>query len=275
MLPLLFFIQIASVSPNAGLEQWPSARAGKVIATPDWSDYRIYPTAARAKNEEGRVQPEILVDVDGKPKACRILLSSNFPELDEGSCHLMMKMRFEPARDSTGHAITSYYSRPLIWLLDDPRPFASSSLKVRMTVQDGRWRTCEPVGGEGPYVQAWSAEACVVLSDVQLAFPDSASRALNAEIEVRLDAGDQASFLSNPWPSGEPVALKKIAFSVNEKGDPIACATVEARGFGPDGLNNLSPCGGLLSGLWFKSPPAGATPPKGTIETRVYVLSDD
>jgi hypothetical protein len=278
VVPLIFFMLAAQASPTASEtheEQWPTARAERVIASPDWSDYRIYPMIARVKNEEGQVLPQVLVGPDGIPKACRIRFSSNFVELDEGSCRLMMQMKFEPVRDATGTPIASTYSRPLVWMLNDPRPFGSSGVKARLSIQGGRERSCKVVGGDGPYVAPWSAVGCWVFSDVQYYFGDASSKPLDATIEVRLDAGDQAPFLAESWPSGEPLAVQKIAFTVDENGDASSCTPVENRGLGARGMNNLSPCGGLLSKLWFEDAPTGTPARKGTIETRVYVINDN
>ena len=48
-------------------EMWPDAKSGRILETPDWSDYRIYPRAALKKDEEGRVKAELFFGSDGKP----------------------------------------------------------------------------------------------------------------------------------------------------------------------------------------------------------------
>jgi len=277
VIPLMFFAlagQADVPSTASNNDHWPEIRPGRVIATPDWSDYRIYPIAARDKNQEGRVVPEILIGTDGKPQACRILLSSNFADLDAGSCRLMMQMRFEPARNPSGTPVLSHYSRPLIWLLSDPRPFASSRLRAHLTVAEGRIQSCDVIGSEGPYAIPWTATGCFVLKDRNYNITPGLASA-DVTIEVRLNAGDESILLSEPWPAGDPVATQKVAFSINGKGDPVGCTPVQSRGFGEPGMNNLSPCGGLLSNLWFEDPAKGSTPRRGFIETRVYVLKND
>jgi TonB family protein len=277
VIPLMFLALAAQAgAPSTASDSgpWPEISPGRVIATPDWSDYRIYPKAARVKDQEGRVVPEILIGTDGKPQACRILLSSNFADLDAGSCRLMMQMRFEPARSPSGTPVPSHYSRPLIWLLSDPRPFASSRLRAHLTVAEGRMQSCDVVGSEGPYAVPWTATGCFVLEDRNYEFMSGLTSA-DVTMEVRLDAGDNAMLLGEPWPAGDPVAVQKVAFSINGKGDPIGCTPVESRGFGEPGMNNLSPCGGLLSNLWFEDPAKGVRPRHGFIETRVYVPRND
>jgi hypothetical protein len=201
------------------------------------------------------------------------MLSSNFTDLDLGTCDLMMQMRFEPARDRSGRPIPSQFSRPVTWLLADERPFASSSIRARVTISNGRKQSCEILRGEGAYIVPWSALACGIFGDVGYYFGTSADRSLNAIIEARLDAGDGASLLNEPWPSGNPLAVEKVSFEVNRSGDPTGCAPLEGRGFGERGLNNLSPCGRLLSILWFKTRPNSKKALKGTFETRVYALT--
>jgi TonB family protein len=270
---LIATAQIPSNTPAVTSRDWPTIQPLRVTATPDWSDYRIYPNAARKKNQEGRVIPDILVGADGKPIACRIVKSSNFPDLDAGSCKLMMEMRFDPARDSSGISTISHYSRPLIWILADERPFASSKVKARLRVENGRQVSCDVIGGEGPYVAPWSAMACLLFRDTNYFFGNSADRTLDATIEVRLDAGDRAAFLSEPWPAGEALASQRISFSINAKGDATECTPIDSRGFGRRDLNNMSPCGNLLSSLWFARPIIKG-PQKGVIETRVYALDN-
>lgn len=277
MFQVLFVAALAQsalpVAPSQ--EPWPTNSPGRILSTPDWSDYRIYPEAALEKEQEGRVVPELLIGKDGVPKACRIVVSSKFAELDSGTCDLMLKMRFEPARDAAGAPIPSHFERATIWGLTDPRPFASSSLRVRLAIADGAVKRCDVVGGEGPYVAFWSGLACSVYGDVGYYFPSRRQGTLAALVDVRLDAGDNAPFLKEPWISGDEIAAEKIAFTINNEGDASACAPIETHGLGSRGLNNLSPCERLLSGLWFESSPPGAATRKGLFETRVTVVRDE
>lgn len=273
MVPVFVFAAALQASVPAGLpaDPWPTVRAGRVLVTPNWSDYRIYPAAALRKNQEGRVVPELLVGPDGKPQACRIVVSSRFAELDSGTCDLLMQMRFEPARDEAGVPTASRFSRPMLWALTDPRDFASSSLETHVRVQDGKLAGCRVVGGDGPYVAYWSALACDIYSDVAFYFGGQ-KPSLNALVAVRLTAGnsDQPA-AALPWPDGTPIASEKIAFTINSNGDPSGCRAIETSGLGHRGLNNLSPCGRLLSDLWFKKPVNGSTR-SGIIETRVVAI---
>lgn len=274
MFLLLAVLVSANVTPSLpAAELWPTARAGRVLSSPDWSDYRIYPRAALVANQEGRVVPEILVGADGRPRACRVLISSNFKALDEGTCNLMMQMRFEPVSGPTGAAIPSRYTRAIIWGLTDPRPFSSSALLARVRIGGGRMQACDIVGGEGPYFAFWSGIACSDFGEVDYYFGDKSDETLNATIDVRLNARDGAPFLSKPLLSGQVLSVEKLAFSINEKGDASHCTPLESRGFGSRGMNNLSPCGRLLSALWFNKAPRDTRPREGIMETRVILTT--
>lgn len=266
---LLAFATLPTVTAQTTPDTWPTVRPGKVVSTPDWSDYNVYPITARSKQQEGRVRPELLVDKDGHPLDCRIVESSGFEELDSGTCKVMMQMRFEPARDQNGIAIMSRFSRPIIWLLSDPRPFASSRLNTIVRVEGKRLRECTVTSGDGPYLAYWSAHACTTYLDVGYFFGAHANEARSAVIETRLDANDGATFLDQPWPAGELIAKERLKFTINQSGDPSGCSPLESFGFGSRDLNNLSPCGKLLSILWFQSAESKTAVRSGVIETRV------
>jgi TonB family protein len=259
------------VSPPAPpLAPWPTSIPGRMLSSPDWSDYRIYPVAAQRKNAEGVVVSEILIATDGKPIECRIVQSSGSPDLDGGTCDLMMKMRFEPARDTSGSATRSTYRRRLTWLLTDPRPFASSAIEAQVHLEADGSRQCQISGAEGAYSVAWSVVACRFFGETGYYFNTYAVGAHRFVITVRLDAGDQSDFLIRPWPKGKMIAQEKVAFEINKTGDPSGCKAELQWGFGTRGPNNLSPCGPLLSSLWL----GDAFQKQGSIETRVYLVGD-
>lgn len=254
---------------------WPSVAPEGVKATPDWSDPRLYPMSAQKKNEEGSLSAALLVGSNGVPQDCRILKSSTFADLDAGTCKLMMQMRFEPAHDARGDPIPSAYSRDVNWLLIDPRPFASSTLKMRASISDGRQISCQVVGGEGPYVLAWSTLACPLLKDLPYYFGAHASKRANVSVEFRLDAGDGALFLNRPWDAAPLIASEKVSFSVDKEGEPSECTTLSTNGFGPRNPTDTSPCPSLLGLLWFYPPEPNAPPRKGFLETRVYLVGEE
>jgi TonB family protein len=244
---------------------WPTVAPERILSTPDWSDYQVYPETARRKSQEGRVVAGLLIDIGGTPSACRIDTSSGYPELDSGTCALMMTMRFVPAHDMSGQAVASTFRRTMRWVLGDARPFASGSLDARLDIVDGRLAGCD-VTAKGGYVAYWSMTACSFFADTAYYFGSNAATVRHARIAVRLDAADQDPLLDEPWPDGQPISQQRVTFTINKEGDPSECKILLDRGFGPRGLNNLSPCGRLLSDLWLKK----AKGRHGTFETRVY-----
>lgn len=244
---------------------WPSAVPGRVLATPDWSDYRLYPVAARQRDQEGRVATQLLVDPQGRPSACRIAQSSGFAALDDGTCALMMTMRFDPARDADGRAVASVFARRVGWLLTSRRAFGSSLVTVAFDrVGDAR-PTCRVVAAEGPYAALWSATACSVVVDTGYVLHAAPPGSGTFLMTTRLDAGDASPIAARPWPDGTPIAEETIDFTVGDDGSPGQCTARSASGWGPRGLNNLSPCDRLLSQLWLKG--KGQT---GVLRSRVY-----
>jgi TonB family protein len=268
---------LLTATPAANLPdpEWPTVRPGRVLTSPDWSDSRTYPPIALDKDEQGSVLAETLIDSKGQPQACRVVKSSDFPELDSGSCERLMQMRFEPARDGNGKAIPSRYVKSLNWRLTDAFPFASATLRIHLRIEDQHLASCEVQGGEGPYVQLWAESACSYLTDVPYFFGSHSRETADATLEIRLDAGDGSPSLQSPWVSGSTVAVQKISFAISPTGEPINCTPLENRGFGPRGMMTLSPCGPLLQILYFQRPPLqqGQPPERhGTFETRVYLL---
>ncbi len=252
-------------------DAWPDARPDRIIRTPNWSDYNVYPPAARRKNQEGTVVAAVLVDATGTPTNCRIETSSGHAELDAGTCSLLMEMRFVPAHAANGEPVASQFRRIMHWILDDPRPFASSALEARLAVEDGKVSDCAVTRAQGPYSDLWSTIACSFFRDADHYLGDKARKVKTALIAVRLDAGDQDALLGQPWPDYPLVSRQRVEFTVNKEGDPSDCKIVIEQGFGPAGLNTLSMCGRLLSDLWLKK----ATNRHGTFETRVYAVEGD
>jgi TonB family protein len=77
-----------------------------------------YPVSALRNGEAGRVVAEWEASEDGFAEGCRIVQSSGFASLDETTCRLIaMRMRYDPARDSTGAPARSADTLTLNWVL--------------------------------------------------------------------------------------------------------------------------------------------------------------
>lgn len=274
MFALLVSALLAPTAQNSDplYRAFPVEVPGAVLSSPDWSDFRIYPKAAADHDQEGRVAIEALIGPDGEPKLCRITESSSFPDLDKGTCDLVMQMRFQPAHDALGKAVESTYQSAVNWRLTDPLPFASATLKLRVWIKNQQLARCEMEGAEGPYTRLWTTTACSYFNDVPYFFGTHAGDDAMATIEARLDAGDNAVSLKAPWTSGTPVAHETVAFSVTASGDPSNCTQLERSGFGPRGIRTMSPCGPLLAILYFRTDEGSKAPVRqGTFETRIYL----
>lgn len=75
-----------------------------------------YPTEALRRNEmRGSVQYQLLVDDKGGVAGCDVLTSSGIPTLDTTGCDIIKQQaRFTPARSSSGQAVRSTVTTPLI-----------------------------------------------------------------------------------------------------------------------------------------------------------------
>lgn len=77
-----------------------------------------YPDDARDQGEEGLVRAALSVGANGRVSGCRIAASSGHDSLDQATCRVVLqRVRFEPARDSEGRAISSPYPLAVRWQL--------------------------------------------------------------------------------------------------------------------------------------------------------------
>ncbi|WP_298811166.1 energy transducer TonB [uncultured Sphingomonas sp.] len=77
-----------------------------------------YPPSAIRAEEEGRVVAKLTVGTDGRVTDCVITTSSNSSALDQATCRIAKsRVRFSPALDASGAAITSSYTLPVRWVL--------------------------------------------------------------------------------------------------------------------------------------------------------------
>ena len=134
VLPLALALLAAA---PASAEPSKSARAtANLVAL--FSD-EDYPAAAVRNREQGPVAFSLAVGADGRPTACSVTESSGSAILDSTTCRLlMMRARFEPARDARGRPTSDTVVGRIIWRLPDDLPAPPSALTL--------WVLC--VGGE-------------------------------------------------------------------------------------------------------------------------------
>ncbi|WP_419810104.1 energy transducer TonB [Sphingomonas sp.] len=96
------------VSQAAGLKGDPGRFFG-----PD-----AYPPAAQRAGAQGRVVARLTVGVDGRVTGCTVSASSGNSDLDDTTCRIARsRVRFSPAKDDSGNAMTSSYTLPVRWVL--------------------------------------------------------------------------------------------------------------------------------------------------------------
>ena len=255
-----------------GTQDWPTARPSYIVSSPNWADYRNYPTAAVQKDEEGQVLFRLLIDVSGTPIDCVVVASSGSAALDGGTCALARQMRFSPARDAGGKAVPSSHFSRVTWLLDDARPFASSWLDAELIFEGGVLVGCTAEGG-GPYLQPWKQVVCRDAKRYPEKFAARGGLPRKAMLAVRVDAGD-GGLAQRQWPQGMVIASDQASFAIDSEGDATDCsAEVDGDIFSND-YRSQSSCGHFLSVIWFEQPDdsgAKRAPRRGLYELRVIV----
>lgn len=98
-----------------------AARAAAIMPMPAnfpgyWATNDDYPSAAMRARQEGQVGFLMTIGTDGAVAECRVVSSSGFSNLDDGTCPLVRRRaKFEPARDENGAAVTGYYLSRVTW----------------------------------------------------------------------------------------------------------------------------------------------------------------
>jgi protein TonB len=77
-----------------------------------------YPSSSLRNNEEGVTSYRLDIGPDGRVAACTVQQSSGFPQLDNTVCRLLpRRARFNPAKDSSGQAVSSVYAGKVRWVI--------------------------------------------------------------------------------------------------------------------------------------------------------------
>lgn len=259
-------------------EPWPAPRPLTVLKQPDWGDYNVYPPAARRRDQEGRVTAETLVGEDGIPRKCRILETSGHTELDQGTCDLLMQVRYAPPRDENGRAVEASKAARLEWLLTVETPLDPVHLVAALELTDGAVTDCR-VTAQGPIPSHWRRTICPTLRTEAAYYLGErrygAGRA-TISIALRPDAlqareGEDVGAPALPQLAGEVVARRQIRFRVNEDGDPVDCRNDADTGFGTPRTDHRTRCGFFLTGIWFAPAEDPALPRTATFELKVHM----
>jgi protein TonB len=115
----LLIVAAALASPSAGSPQAiPQQRARASETLPSLFSSDDYPAAALRAEQEGRVGFRLDIDRRGRVTACSITASSGSPALDSTTCRLLVvRARFEPARNRKGKAVADSFSGRIVWAL--------------------------------------------------------------------------------------------------------------------------------------------------------------
>lgn len=247
-------------------EARPLSSRLRVVSGPDWSDPDIYPARARRLEQQGAVGFVLLVGTDGRPRSCTITESSNFAELDAGTCRLAMTMRFDrPAAETQARL-------RVVWLLaPDPMPFEAQRMVATIRFAGGAVSGCA-LDGNGPLFAEWARVACRTFGlEAEYYFGGYRHVALRATVVVDL-VPDGTAVPPPPAGRGRQTAIRRTAFSVDAAGDPGECRTLEDRGFGAPRIDHADACGFFLArGFEFVEivPDPEAQPRRGTVIVRV------
>lgn len=263
-------------APAVPVGTWPEVPPPmlrpRVVREPDWNDYNVYPPGAAELGQEGRVVADIVVGTDGVPRACRVVQFSGHAELDNGTCQLMLQMRFEPPRDGHGRPSESLVRRGFVWLLTDQTAFAPARMIAQLTLRDGAVADCA-IEQVGAVPSTWMRRGCAVLrqsGDYYFAGPSLRRGKVKATAVLDLQP-DGAQAL--PAPSqGRLVAMKRIEFEISPEGDPHNCRTSREYGFAstPALDDHGNPCGFFVTSGWFEPADSGGSPLSGSLEIKIY-----
>ena len=97
-------------TPQKAVGASPKGQPGSWATTDD------YPPSALRNQEQGVTGFRLEVGTDGRATSCSITKSSGSSTLDDATCRLVpRRARFNPAKDSSGNAITDTYNGRIRW----------------------------------------------------------------------------------------------------------------------------------------------------------------
>lgn len=98
----------------------PPIPRATAIDPASWFSPDDYPMDAMKQGIEGSVTFEVDVDAAGQPGACRIVVSSGSPTLDQRTCDIVRSRgRFVPATGPGGTSVAGRYRNRAIWKMPD------------------------------------------------------------------------------------------------------------------------------------------------------------
>lgn len=104
-------------------------RHRKVTRYPEWTNRsavakRIaasYPSSAVRIGEQAIIRMRVIVDADGSVADCNIENATDVERLQSPACEMMQMAKFEPALDSDGQPMRSFYITQIVYQMDENR----------------------------------------------------------------------------------------------------------------------------------------------------------
>lgn len=94
----------------------PAVRARPIQNPATYISNQDYPMEALRAEEQGTVSLELDISPEGRAVNCHILGSSGSRRLDVRACQvILIRARFEPARDAEGRAVADVYGTRITW----------------------------------------------------------------------------------------------------------------------------------------------------------------
>ena len=256
---------------------WPPVMKLVPIQSPNWSDPDLYPSAARALDQQGTVAVEVWVGRDGVPKACRTFRSSGFAALDEGTCALLLKVRYAPPVNLQGQPVEATQRSMIVWRLSPaPTRFAASGITVRLRFGPAgpnlppKLEKCE-LNGVGPLFPQWATRGCDIFAG---ATPYYLGAHQFTARRATLFVAMTPSSVEPVWNDsglGRLVASRRIHFEIDRQGKTRNCRTSVDHGLGKFGVDRSYPCGIFLFQHSFEKIGRNQPARAGVIDIRVFV----
>jgi protein TonB len=110
---------ITIVSMFALLQAAAPLPAPAVLPTPkgtaNYVSEKDYPRAAQRDKAQGTVTVGYRVGTNGRVESCSVVTSGNNAALDETTCDIVKRWRFNPARDASGEKVPHDQTLTIAW----------------------------------------------------------------------------------------------------------------------------------------------------------------
>jgi TonB family protein len=247
----LNLLLVAAAAPAPSTPPKPTAPPGRWVSVAD------YPPAALRHEHEGVTDFELDVDEKGLPGACRVTLSSGNAALDEATCRVTARARFEPARDASGNPIASKFANRITWQIGGPRLHDQGVIVTSMdATPDGTITHCDTSaqGQVPPHILAEMRSIC----DEKVMPARSPGlrlapryKTIRTRIAYAVDAGPVEAL----HPALGNVLYRRVTdISVDKKGTELGCTLVASAG--SEGPRQTS-CDRVKAALQGKPAPEG------------------